>query len=131
MKIKVAIVLISQLVMLAIASTKPQDRNSLELLDEKLTMVMDELNQKNTISIYGDMVSLVKVTEDPRSSESSVDPLVSKIEEFLRTRQIQINLPTDGSTTDFLGRALGQKNIHIELKSLTQGKSEGKSSMRE
>lgn len=107
-------------------ATAEQVGNSLEHLEGKLTRAMDELNGKGTIGIYGDMVSLEKVAENAEPSQESADPLVSKIERFLRTRKVQINLPDDTSTAGLFGRALGQRNIDIELRSLARGTSEGK-----
>lgn len=126
MKTRIIILLALQLVTLVISDPNQKDGNSLEQLEEKLTRAMDELNRKDTIDIYGDMVTLKKIPEDHNSSQESADPLVSRIERFLKTRRIQINLPNDASTAGLFGRALGQENIDIELKSLTNGASEGK-----
>jgi len=126
MKTKVIIVLALQLMTLAIADSNQEDGNSLEYLEGRLTRAMDELNRKDIIGIYGDMVTLEKIAEDGELSEKSVDPLVSRIEKFLHTRKIQINFPNDASTAGLFGRALGQHNINIELRSLTHGASEGK-----
>jgi len=109
-----------------VADQNQENGNDLEHLEAKLTMTMDELNRKDTINIYSDMVILRKIPEDGNSSQESADPLVNRIEKFLRTRKIQINLPNDSSPAGLFGRALGQKNIDIELKSLTNGASEGK-----
>lgn len=126
MKTKVIIILALQLVTLAIANSNAEDGNSLEHLEGKLARAMDELNGKDTIGIYGDVITLEKVAEDGKLLDESTDPLVSRIEKFLRTRKIQINLPDDTSTVGLFGRALGQTNIDVELKSLTHGASEGK-----
>lgn len=126
MKTRVIILLALQLVTLVIADQNQENGNDLEHLEAKLTMTMDELNRKDTINIYSDMVILRKIPEDGNSSQESADPLVNRIEKFLRTRKIQINLPNDSSPAGLFGRALGQKNIDIELKSLTNGASEGK-----
>lgn len=131
MKTRVIILLTLQLVTLVVTDTNQEDGNSLEHVEEKLTRAMDEFNRKDTIDIYGDMVTLRKVPEDGNSSQESADPLVSRIEKFLKTRKIQINLPDDASTVGLFGRALGQKNIDIELKSLTNGASEGKPCIKE
>lgn len=114
---------------LAIAGPSPQQHvgDSLEHLEGRFTRAMDELNGKDSIGIYGDMVTLEKIADDARSpSEESDDPFVSRVERFLRTRKIQVNLPDDASTAGLFGRALGQRNIDIELRGLTQGASEGK-----
>lgn len=131
MKTKVIILLTLQLVTLVVTHRNQEDGNSLEHLEEKLTRAMDEFNRKDTIDIYGDMVTLRKVPEDGNLSQQSADPLVSRIEKFLQTRKIHINLPDDASTAGLFGRALGQKNIDIELRSLTNGASEGKLCIRE
>lgn len=126
MKTRVIILLALQLVTLIIADQNQENGNNLEHLEEKFTRAMDEFNRKDTIDIYGGMVILRKIPEDGNLTQESADPLVSRIEKFLRTRKIQINLPNDFSTAGVFGRALGQKNIDIELKSLTNGASEGK-----
>lgn len=126
MKTKVIILLALQLLTLVIGDSSQEDGNSLERLEVKLTRAMDEINRKDIIDIYGDMVTLEKIAEDKESTEESVDPLVSRIEKFLRTRKIQINLPNDVSTAGLFARALGQKNIDIDLRSLARGTSEGK-----
>jgi len=101
--------------------------NSKEQLEGKLIRVMDELDAKDSIGIYGDIVTLDKVeAESEESSEESEDPLVSRIERFLRTRKLEVNLPDDTSTAGLFGRALGQRSIDIKLRSLARGTSEGK-----
>lgn len=126
MKTKVIIFLALHLLTLVIGHPSQEDGNSLEHLEGKLTRAMDEINRKDIIDIYGDMVILEKVTEDGEPLEGSADPLVSRIEKFLRTRKIQINFPNDASTAGLFARALGQRSIDIELKSLARGTSEGK-----
>lgn len=126
MKTKVIILLALQLLTLVIADPSQEDRNSLEHLEGKLTRAMDEINRKDIIDIYGDIVTLEKVAGDGEPSEESADPLVSRIEKFLRTRKIQINFPNDASTAGLFARALGQRNIDLELGSLARGTSEGK-----
>lgn len=126
MKTKVIILLALQLLTSVTADSSQENRNSLEHLEEKLTRAMDEINRKDTIDVYGDMITLEKVAEDGEPSEDSEDPLVSRIEKFLRTRKVQINLPNDVSTAGLFARALGQRNIDVELGSLARGTSEGK-----
>lgn len=126
MRTRAIIILATFLVTLATANPSQEDGNSLEHLEDKLTRAMDKLNEKGTIDIYDDMVTLRKVVENGEPSEESADPLVSRIEKFLRTRKIQINLPDDTSTAGLFGRALGERNIDIELQSLARGASEGK-----
>lgn len=126
MKTKVIILLAVQLLTLVMADSNQENGNSLEYLEGKLTRAMDEINRKDIIDVYDDIVILEKVAEDGEPLEESADPLVSRIEKFLRTRKIQINLPNDASTAGLFARALGQRNIDIELKSLTHGTSEGK-----
>ncbi|XP_029160722.1 uncharacterized protein LOC114932603 [Nylanderia fulva] len=130
MKTKVIILLTLQLVTLVVTNPNQENGNSLENLEEKLTRAMDEFNRKDTIDIYGDMVTLRKVPEDGNLSQQSPDPLVSRIEKFLQTRKIHINLPDDASTIGLFGRALGQKNIDIELRSLTNGASEARTRLK-
>lgn len=131
MKTKVIVVLALQLITLVVADSNQKDGNSLEQLEGRLTRTMDELDREDSIGIYGDMVTLEKIAEDGEPSEKSVDPLVSRIEKFLRTRKIQINFPNDASTAGLFGRALGQQNIDVELRSLTHGASEGNTYIRE
>ncbi|XP_072748680.1 uncharacterized protein Osi15 [Anoplolepis gracilipes] len=130
MKTRVIILLALQLVTLVVTEPIQENGNSLEHLEGKLTRAMDELNKKNIIDIYGDMVTLRKIPDDGNSSQESADPLVSRIEKFLKTRRIEINFPNDASTAGLFGRALGQKNIDIELKSLTSGASEARTRLK-
>ncbi|EZA55598.1 hypothetical protein DMN91_008640 [Ooceraea biroi] len=124
-------IIVLALVTLVTANPSREDGNSLEYLEGKLTRAMDELNGKGTIDIYGDMITLEKVqVEDRELSEDSADPLVSRIEKFLRSRKIEINLPDDTSTAGLFGRALGQRNIDIELRSLAQGTSEARTKLK-
>mgnify|MGYP004574966423 CR=1 FL=1 len=115
--------LIAVLALFPIAFVISEDAKSAEI---RLTETMDELNKRDTIKIYGDMITLEKVEFAEDAGRASQDPLVSKIEEFLRSRRIHVRLPNDGSSADMFGRALGQKDVAIELRSLTTGASEGK-----
>ncbi|KYN39957.1 hypothetical protein ALC56_05725 [Trachymyrmex septentrionalis] len=130
MKTKVIILLALQLLTLVIAGSGQEDGNSLEQLEEKLMKTMDEINRKDIIDVYGDIITLEKVAKDEKPSEESADPLVSRIEKFLRSRKIQINLPNDASTAGLFARALGQRNIDIELRSLTRGTSEARTKLK-
>lgn len=109
--------------------TKIQDQpNNLEQMESKLTEEMDHLNQQESIGIYGNIICLEKVVvkdEDLAEVHAEKDPLVRRIDEFLRSKKIQIKLPNDGSPADFFGRALGKSNIEFELRGLTHGASEG------
>ncbi|KAL0105071.1 hypothetical protein PUN28_016603 [Cardiocondyla obscurior] len=129
MKTKVIILLALQLLTLVTAGPSQENGNSLDHLEEKLTRAMDEINRKDAIDIYGEMVTLEKVA-DGEPSEESADPLVSRIEKFLRTRKVQINLPNDASTAGLFARALGQRNIDIELGSLARGTSEARTKLK-
>lgn len=120
-----------QLAALVVAAdpTSREDGNSLEYVEGKLTKAMDELNKRDTIGIYGDVITIEKIGAEnggEQPSEMSADPLVGRVERFLRSRKIQINLPNDSSTAGLFGRALGRSSIDVKLKSLTQGTSEGK-----
>ncbi|EGI57643.1 PREDICTED: uncharacterized protein LOC105153525 [Acromyrmex echinatior] len=130
MKIKVIILLALQLLTLVIADSDQEVGNSLEHLEGKLTKAMDEINRKDIIDVYGDVITLEKVAEDGELSEESTDPLVSRIEKFLRSRKVQINLPNDASTAGLFARALGQRNIDIELRSLARGTSEARTKLK-
>lgn len=92
----------------------------------RLTRAMDELNKRDTINIYGDMITLEKVASDEEEGRSkSEDPLIGQIERFLNTRRIRFHLPNDGSSADMFGRALGRKDVGVELRGLITGASEG------
>lgn len=122
--------LIAILALFSIAIVAAEDARSVEI---SLTKTMDELNKRDTIKIYGDMITLEKVdiVEDEEAARASQDPLVSKIEQFLRNRKIHVHLPSDGSSADMFGRAMGQKDMEIGLRGLTTGASEGKNNFLE
>lgn len=113
---------------------KVSNLKNLEIMETKLTEEMDQLNKQESISIYGNMISLEKISVDEKEEEEEEvkeenetrDPLVRRIDEFLKSRKIQISFPNDGSSVDFLGRALGEKNIEFQLRELTHGTFEGK-----
>ena len=108
--------------------TKVQDSKNLDVMESKLTEAMDELNNKESIEIYGNMISLKKVSVDEekyKEVKADQDPLMSKIDAFLRCRKLQLRFPDDGSPADLFGRALGEKKIDIQLRGLTRGASEG------
>ncbi|OAD62714.1 hypothetical protein WN48_06913 [Eufriesea mexicana] len=121
--------LIATLALLSVALVMAEDARSVEI---KLTKTMDELNRRDTIKIFGDMVTLEKVdvVEEEESGRASVDPLVSKIEQFFRSRRIQVHLPNDGSSADMFGRALGEKDMGFELRALTTGASEARTKLK-
>lgn len=94
----------------------------------RLTRAMDELNKRDTVNIYGDMITLEKVhvdDEEERSARKDEDPLIGQIERFLNSRRIRVRLPNDGSSADMFGRALGRKDMGVELRALITGASEG------
>lgn len=94
----------------------------------RLTRAMDELNKRDTVNIYGDMITLEKVhvdDEEEGSARKSEDPLIGQIERFLNSRRIRVRLPNDGSSADMFGRALGRKDMGVELRALITGASEG------
>ncbi|CAL7938075.1 unnamed protein product [Xylocopa violacea] len=113
----------------SIAYVASEDDGSVET---RLTRAMDDLNRRGTIKIYGDMITLEKVhvEEEDESGRASEDPLVNKIEQFFKTRRIQLHLPNDGSSADMFGRALGQKEIGVELRALTTGASEARTKLK-
>ncbi|XP_011314425.1 uncharacterized protein Osi15 [Fopius arisanus] len=99
---------------------------------EKMMMKkMEELKKTHSLRIYGDIVTLEKLQDagDQRSLPGE-DPLVASIDQFLSSRKIRISLPSDGSPADFLGRAIGQKEIDIELRGLTYGASEARTKLK-
>lgn len=94
----------------------------------RLTRAMDELNKRDTVNIYGDMITLEKVhvdDEEEGSARKGEDPLIGQIERFLNSRRIRVRLPNDGSSADMFGRALGRKDMGVELRALITGASEG------
>lgn len=97
--------------------------SDLSEFESKLASIMDRLNDKESIGIYGDVISLERTKEGERSD--SEDPLVRRIDEFLTSRKLRIRFPNDESSADFFGRALGQKNVEFELRGLVHGASEG------
>ncbi|XP_029050013.1 uncharacterized protein LOC114879348 [Osmia bicornis bicornis] len=109
-----------------------EDATALEQMENKLSRAMDNLNRMDTIKIYGDMITLEKmhVDEEVETARSSQDPLVSRIEQFFRSRRIQLHLPNDGTSADMFGRALGQKDMGVELKGLTKGASEARTKLK-
>ncbi|KAK1122772.1 hypothetical protein K0M31_009214 [Melipona bicolor] len=122
--------LIAILALFPVAFVMAENARSAEI---RLTETMDELNKRDTIKIYGDMITLEKVEfaeDEETAGRASRDPLVSKIEEFLRCRRIHVRLPSDGSSADMFGRALGRKDVAIELRSLTTGASEARTKLK-
>lgn len=103
--------------------------SEVDRFEARLASIMDSLNQKDTIGLYGNMVTLERVAvEEQRSTteETEDDPLMRRIDDFLRSHKLQISFPSDGSSADLFGRALGEKNVGFELRGLIQGASEGK-----
>ncbi|KAG7190694.1 hypothetical protein KM043_006772 [Ampulex compressa] len=131
MKAKSAVILALHLALWALVGAKEarKDANSLENFEGKLIEEMDELEGKERIEIYGDMITLDKLADvrDEETVENDEDPIVSRVTRFLRNRRLQLNLPEDGSSADIFGRALGQRNVDVGFRALTEGASEGKS----
>ncbi|XP_015173228.1 PREDICTED: uncharacterized protein LOC107064732 [Polistes dominula] len=133
MKTKVIILLQLLTIVLGNPQRISNDDDNVEHLEMKLTKAMDALNEKDNIDIYGNIVTLQKVAVEEDSGEMKKDvddPLVERIERFFATRKIHINFPNDGSSADFFGRALGQKDVDIELKSLARGASEARTKLK-
>ena len=113
--------------------TKTVDNSQSDITnyEEKLSCIMDDLNRRDSIGIVDKIVSLEKIS-DPKekenitNSDKETDPLIRRIDEFFKSRRLQITLPTDGSSADYFGRALGEKNFKFELKNLIHGGSERK-----
>lgn len=121
------VVVVAACCCLVIATASPTS-SELERFEAKLASVMDGLNQKDSIGIYGNMISLEKMAvEEDRDDgrEADVDPLMKRIDEFLRIRRLQIRFPSDGSSADYFSRALGEKSVDFELRGLIHGASEG------
>lgn len=97
-------------------------------LETKLIKLVKDLNEEKSIEIYKDVIWVEKMNESRKSFEDGnekQDELLARIDEFLRSHEIKIRLPNDGSSADMFGRALGKKNFDIELKSTTSGDFEG------
>ncbi|KZC11132.1 PREDICTED: uncharacterized protein LOC107189161 [Dufourea novaeangliae] len=109
-----------------------KDEATVANMETRLTRAMDDLNRRDTIKIYGDMFTLEKVDvdQDVAIDRASEDTLVCGIEKFLRTRRFQIHFPNDGSPADMFGRALGQKDVGVELRGLTEGASEARTKLK-
>ena len=102
--------------------------DSVERFEARLASAMDKLNGEDTIGIYGDMLSLEKVAveeADAANEATETDPLVRRIDNFLKSRRLRLRLPNDGSSADYFGRALGEKDVGVELRGLVHGASEG------
>lgn len=129
MTMKAKIIVFLQLLAIVVGNPQrvSQDDDNVEHLEMKLVRAMDALNEKDNIDIYGNMITLQKVAvkEDSIETKKNADPLVDRIERFLKTRKIHIDFPNDESSVDLFGRALGQKNVDIKLESLVYGASEG------
>ncbi|XP_063988484.1 uncharacterized protein LOC135168345 [Diachasmimorpha longicaudata] len=126
----IKIVILFCLVALATASPAVRDDRG-ESVEKTMMRKMEELKKTHSLRIYGDIVTLEKLedSEEPRVMPGE-DPLVVSIDQFLKSRKIRINLPSDGSPADFLGRALGHKEIDIELRGLTRGASEARTKLK-
>lgn len=111
---------------LALASPRPE--SEADKYEANLLSIMDSLNQKDSIGIYGSIVSLEKTDLEAKSEDRQLemDPLMKRIDEFLKSHRLTIRFPNDESSADYFGRALGQKNYNFELRGLIQGASEGK-----
>ncbi|OXU30502.1 hypothetical protein TSAR_011539 [Trichomalopsis sarcophagae] len=110
-----------------------QAESEVDRFEARLASIMDSLNEKDTIGLYGDMVTLERVAvEEQRSAteEAEDDPLMRRIDDFLRSHKLQISFPSDGSSADLFGRALGEKNVGFELRGLIQGASEGRTKLK-
>ncbi|XP_048507187.1 uncharacterized protein LOC125500052 [Athalia rosae] len=135
MKWKIALFALVGLVVAANAEPKKAcgEKDQMKCAEDKLINVMDKINEQESIKIYGDMVTMKKIpvqTVEEGGDQSETDPLLSKVDRFLKERKIQINFPSDGSSADFFGRALGEKEVDFELRSLAQGASEGRSKLK-
>ncbi|XP_046621005.1 uncharacterized protein LOC124305510 [Neodiprion virginianus] len=129
MKWEIALLTVS--LALVNAETKKECENDMRCAEDKLTRVMDQLNGEDTIRIYGDMITLEKIPVDASEvSQYETDPLLSSVDRFLQSRKIHLSFPHDGSSADLFGRALGEKDVQLELRSFTQGASEGRSKLK-
>ncbi|XP_043686859.1 uncharacterized protein LOC122638165 [Vespula pensylvanica] len=134
MTMKAKIIVFLQLLAIVVGNPQrvSQDDDNVEHLEMKLVRAMDTLNEKDNIDIYGNMITLQKVAvkEDSIETKKNADPLVDRIERFLKTRKIHIDFPNDESSVDLFGRALGQKNVDIKLESLVYGASEARTKLK-
>ncbi|XP_058793716.1 uncharacterized protein LOC131665674 [Phymastichus coffea] len=115
---------------LTLANPRPETKT--DNYKANILSVMDSLNRKDSIDIFGNIVRLEK-TEAEEASEArqvETDPLLKRIDEFLRTRRLQIKFPDDGSSADYFGRALGEKNYNFELRELIHGASEARTKVK-
>lgn len=117
----------------ALVSSSPTSLNDkVEDVEMMMLRKMEELKKTHSLRIYGDIVTLEKIDgEGEQRARPDEDPLVASIDRFFNSRKIQIRLPNDGSPADFLGRAIGQKMIDIELSRLTHGASEGERNLEQ
>ncbi|XP_034949932.1 uncharacterized protein [Chelonus insularis] len=104
-----------------------------DVMETKIIKRIEELNKLHRIKIFGDIITLEKLDDSEIIKDNlkrSDDPLVAKVDDFFNSKKIQVRFPTDGSAADFFGRALGQKNIDINLKGLTHGASEARTKLK-
>ncbi|XP_043472568.1 uncharacterized protein LOC122505157 [Leptopilina heterotoma] len=115
---------------------KNVNTKNLELMETKLRDELDELNKQESINIYGNIISLEKISIDEEEKKElnlengTSDPLVRRIDEFLKCRKIQVSFPHDGSSADFLGRAIGERNIEFQLRELTHNSFEARTKLK-
>ncbi|XP_012287516.1 uncharacterized protein LOC105703598 [Orussus abietinus] len=109
----------------------PQE-DALARFESQLARSLEEVNAKDSIGIFGDMVTLEKVPvkSDGEIADPEKDPLIRKVEDFFRSRRIRVSLPDDGSSADLLGRALGEKDFEVELGGLARGASEARTKLK-
>ncbi|XP_011505147.1 PREDICTED: uncharacterized protein LOC105367970 [Ceratosolen solmsi marchali] len=117
------------------SSIKPSENvdRQMKKAEETLTSIIDGLNERGSIPIYGNMISIEKVAAETRMIEDNqevTDPLIKKIDKFLNSRKLHIKFPNDGSSADYFGRALGEKNFNFEFKELTRGASEPRTKLK-
>ncbi|XP_014221824.1 uncharacterized protein LOC106649069 [Trichogramma pretiosum] len=100
--------------------------------EAKLTSFMDDLNRRDSIEIVPSIVSLDKITEVNETSEKNIeeDPLMRRIDAFFDSRRLSIRFPSDGSSSDLFGRALGRKSYSFEMRGLISGASEPRTKLK-
>lgn len=117
------------LVLPTFASPTRETEDMVDKFEEKLVDLMDGINKRESIDLFGNVVTLERRNFKSMDSEidsNETDPLIKRIDEFLSNRRLKIRFPSDGSSADYVGRALGQREVNFEMNGFIHGASEGK-----
>ncbi|KAJ8684360.1 hypothetical protein QAD02_020152 [Eretmocerus hayati] len=128
-------ILVCCIVSSTIASPIASERDHSELgtFETKLISTLDALSQKDSIKLIGDYVSIEKVNIDSEQMDQDsdeTDPLLKKIDSFLRNRRLRIKLINENSTAGDLGRASQEGNVDFEMRGLIHGASEARTKLK-